>query len=83
MLCSSQSKLDTDLFELMKQKTHPTSIDVSADGSKIAVVGKDKQIRVFNLHRGKLLRVYNESLAVLEEMQSLGTLGIDSIEFGK
>lgn len=41
------------------------------------------QIRVFSLPRGKLLRVYNESLEVLEEMQALGTLGLDTIEFGR
>lgn len=40
-----QSKLDTDLFELMKKKTVPTSVDVSGDGSKFVVVGKDKQVR--------------------------------------
>jgi hypothetical protein len=46
-----QSKLDTDLFELMKKKTVPTSIDVSGDGSKFVVVGKDKQVRGARGHR--------------------------------
>lgn len=54
-----------------------TGVDLSDDLPCVA------QIRVFSLPRGKLLRVYNESLDVLEEMQALGTLGLDTIEFGR
>ena len=79
----AQSKLDSDLFELMKKKTQATSLDISRDGSKLAVVGRDKQIRVFNLRKGKLMRVYNESMEVFEAAMATGTLGIDSIDFGR
>ena len=78
-----QSKLDSDLFELMKRKTQATALSVSRDGAKLAVVGRDRQIRVLDLRRGKLLRVYNEALEVFEAAQATGTLGIDSIDFGR
>lgn len=75
--------MDTDLYELVKRKTQPLSIDISRDGSKIAVMGKDKQIRVFSFGKAKLLRVYNESMEVFETAMSTGSLGIDSIDFGR
>lgn len=78
-----QSKLDSDLFELMKRKTQATSMDISRDGTKLAVVARDKQILVFNLKKGKLMRVYNEKMEVAEAAMATGTLGIDSIDFGR
>ena len=80
---SFKSKLDSDLFELLKKKTHATALDISHDGGKLAVVGKDKQIRVFDLRKGKLSRVYNEGMEVFEAAMSTGTLGLDSIDFGR
>jgi hypothetical protein len=79
----TQSKLDSDLFELMKRKTQATSLDISRDGSKLAIVAKDGHVRVLDLRRGRLLRVYNEGLEVFEAAQATGTLGIDSIDFGR
>ncbi len=78
-----KSKLDADLFELLKKKTSATSLDISRDGAKLAVVSKDKQVRVFDVRRGKLLRVYNESMEVFESDMAMGTLGLDSIDFGR
>lgn len=67
----------------MKKKTQATSLDISRDGAKLAVVSKDKHIRVFDLRKGKLLRVYNEGIEVAEAAMATGTLGIDSIDFGR
>lgn len=67
----------------MKKKTQAVSLDVSRDGSKLAVVGRDRQVRVLDLRKGRLLRVYNEGLEVFEAAQATGTLGIDSIDFGR
>jgi len=78
-----RSKLDSDLFEMLKRKTYITAMDVSRDGSKLATVGKDRHIRVFDLRRGKLLRVYNEGLEVAEAAMATGTLGLDTIDFGR
>ena len=78
-----KSKLDSDLFELMKRKTYATSLDVSKDGGKLAVVGKDRQIRVFDLRKGKLIRAYNEGMDVAEAAMATGTLGLDTIDFGR
>ncbi len=39
-----QLKMETSLFELMKSKTCATSVNVSPDGKKIVVFGKDKQV---------------------------------------
>jgi len=78
-----QRKLETDLYALVKDKTQPLSIDISRDGSKFAVMGKDKQIRVFSFAKAKKLRVYNESMEVFETAISTGSLGLDSIDFGR
>ncbi|CAI6347895.1 unnamed protein product [Macrosiphum euphorbiae] len=63
------SKLDTDLFEFVRHKTHPTSLCFSDDGLKFATMSPDRKVRVFNLLTGKLSRVFDESLARFSELQ--------------
>lgn len=40
------SKLDTDLFEFVKYKTHPTSLCFSNDGLKFATMSPDRKVSV-------------------------------------
>ena len=48
-------------------------------------MGLDRQVRIFKFATGKLFRKYDESLAVLSEMQQAGTssLKLDDMEFGR
>lgn len=39
------SKLDTDLFEFVRHKTHPTSLCFSNDGLKFATMSPDRKVR--------------------------------------
>jgi peptidylprolyl isomerase domain and WD repeat-containing protein 1 len=83
---SWEYKSDTDLYEFKKCKTVPTSLNLSADGSKFVTFGfEDRQIRVFDFKSGKLIRKYDESLGVVSEMQQAGTAihKLDDMEFGR
>ncbi|KCV69265.1 hypothetical protein H696_03692 [Fonticula alba] len=79
-----QSKLDTDLFALVTAGTTPTSISISPHGKLFATLSLDRVVRVFELLSGKMIRSYDESLRVIEEMQQAGTahIQLDSMEFG-
>lgn len=46
------SKMDSDLFEFVKNKTHATSLAVSPDGKMFAATSADKKIRVFRFLSG-------------------------------
>ncbi|OQR94691.1 peptidylprolyl isomerase domain and WD repeat-containing protein 1 [Achlya hypogyna] len=76
-----QFKSETDLYELAKNKTFATTIDVAA--KDFVVTAADGAIRVFRVATGKLRRKYDESLAVFEDAQADGTLQLDAIDFGK
>ena len=39
-----QSKLDTDLFDFVKNKTYPLSIAFSPQGDKMAVLSADRKV---------------------------------------
>ncbi|KAI9316944.1 hypothetical protein DFJ73DRAFT_929205, partial [Zopfochytrium polystomum] len=79
-------KADTDLYEFKKCKTVPTTLTFSPDFTKFATFGfADRHVRVFGFRSGKLLRKYDESLAVVSEMQQAGTAvhTLDDMEFGR
>lgn len=42
-----ESKLDTDLFEFMKQKTYPLNLCFSPNGELFATYGADRKVRKF------------------------------------
>ncbi|MGH9920618.1 MAG: hypothetical protein ACRD6W_17335 [Nitrososphaerales archaeon] len=64
-------KSDTDLYALAKCKAVPVSLSLSRDLTKFVVTATDRQIRVFGLQSGKLLRQYDESVpAILTERAS-------------
>ncbi|EGD80149.1 peptidyl-prolyl cis-trans isomerase [Salpingoeca rosetta] len=77
-----ESKMDTDLFDLMKAKTRPYQMRFAPDGSKFVVTASDHKVRVFEFVTGKLLRVYDESLGYYTEKNQDKPL-LSSMEFGR
>lgn len=80
------SKLDTDLFALMKSKANAWSIAVSPDGSRFAVYSSDHKVRLFRFLDGKLSRTYDESLTCAQDLQRTGGelhKVQDPIDFGR
>eukprot|EP00618_Florenciella_parvula_P001443 CAMPEP_0119485350 /NCGR_PEP_ID=MMETSP1344-20130328/12081_1 /TAXON_ID=236787 /ORGANISM="Florenciella parvula, Strain CCMP2471" /LENGTH=521 /DNA_ID=CAMNT_0007520015 /DNA_START=27 /DNA_END=1592 /DNA_ORIENTATION=+ len=80
---SFKYKMDTDLYDLAKAKTKPCSLSTSPDGARFAILAADKQVRVFDFRRGKLVRKYDESMPVFEDANARGTLKLDTIDFGQ
>ena len=64
---SFRFKTETDLYELAKAKTTPCALCVAPAGDMFAVYSRDKMVRVFDLRRGKLTRVYNESVQAYQQ----------------
>ncbi|KAG4978586.1 hypothetical protein JHK86_038060 [Glycine max] len=58
-------KSDTNLFEIAKCKTSVSAIEVSPDGKQFSITSPDRRIRVFWYRTGKLRRVYDESLEIV------------------
>ncbi|THG01970.1 hypothetical protein TEA_002536 [Camellia sinensis var. sinensis] len=58
-------KSDTDLFEIVKCKTTVSTIEVSPDGKQFSITSPDRRIRIFWFRTGKLRRVYDESLEIV------------------
>ncbi|KAJ1439100.1 hypothetical protein B484DRAFT_415909 [Ochromonadaceae sp. CCMP2298] len=75
-------KSDTDLYDLAKCKAQPLCVCVAPTGMIFATYSSDKQIRVFDFARGKLLRRYDESVAAYVGGGPT-TLGMDALELGK
>ncbi|KAL3773179.1 hypothetical protein ACHAWO_001833 [Cyclotella atomus] len=79
-----ESKLDTDLYALMKKKTY--AIDITASESHFAVYCSDRKIRLFDLHNNcKMVCIYDERLQVYDKLLSSksSAMGMDAIEYGK
>ncbi|KXN88078.1 Peptidyl-prolyl cis-trans isomerase cyp15 [Leucoagaricus sp. SymC.cos] len=79
-------KSSTDLYEFKKSKSTPTCITLSPNESSFATFSlPDRQIRVFSLLSGKLIRKYDESLEAIQEMQQAGTAiyRVEDMEFGR
>ncbi|XP_004924238.1 peptidylprolyl isomerase domain and WD repeat-containing protein 1 isoform X1 [Bombyx mori] len=77
-----QSKLDTDLYDFVKNKTCPTALDFSPDGRKMASISLDRKVRVFHFLTGKLHKVIDESLQRFQELQHQ-TQQLPNMEFGR
>lgn len=80
-----QLKLETDLFELVKQKLPVQTLAVSPDGASFAVISTDRRIRIFKLKTGKLRRTYDESLEMASQVQTSDnpTQKLEDIDFGR
>ncbi|KAF9450582.1 peptidyl-prolyl cis-trans isomerase [Macrolepiota fuliginosa MF-IS2] len=79
-------KSSTDLYEFKKSKSTPTCITLSPNESSFATFSlPDRQVRVFSLLSGKLIRKYDESLEAIQEMQQAGTAvyRVEDMEFGR
>ncbi len=78
-------KLDTDLLLFQRAKLRPVSLAVSADGERFATLSNDRHVRLFSFRKGKVLRDYDESLAVATALQSDGSaqLRLENIDFGR
>jgi peptidylprolyl isomerase domain and WD repeat-containing protein 1 len=79
-------KSDTDLYEFVKTRTVPSSLEFSPDGSMFVTFGLgDRQLRVFKFATGKLIRKYTESLDFYTKMQQSETSlsPLEDMEFGR
>ncbi|XP_006462574.1 hypothetical protein AGABI2DRAFT_144125 [Agaricus bisporus var. bisporus H97] len=79
-------KSSTDLYEFKKSKSFPTCITLSPNQSSFVTFSlPDRQVRVFSVLSGKLLRKYDESLEAIQEMQQAGTAiyQVETMEFGR
>jgi len=76
------SKLDTDLYEFAKNKTHPLNMTISPSGELVAMMGDDRKIRMFRLLTGKIVFVIDESLCHYSELQQVKQV-LPPMEFGK
>lgn len=76
------SKLDTDLYELVKNKTYPTDLAFSPNGDQFAVLSTDRKVRLFKFLTGKLFKIYDESLQQLSELQQVNPQ-LPNMEFGR
>jgi peptidylprolyl isomerase domain and WD repeat-containing protein 1 len=84
---SFKLKSETDLYDLAKARTVPHSIAVTPSGVLFSTFSSDKQIRVFDFSKGKLLRKYDESVeayskAAADPTQSVAA-GLDPLELGR
>lgn len=76
------TKLDTDLYDFVKNKTYPTALAFSPDGKKMASISLDRKVRVFHFLSGKLHKVLDESLQRFQELQHQ-TQQLPNMEFGR
>lgn len=71
-----------DLYEFAKNKTLVTGLAFSNDGKRMACLSTDRKVRIFTFLTGKLIRVFDESLARFQEMQQT-TQALPNMEFGR
>lgn len=79
---SFDSKLDTSLYEFVKNKTIPTGLCFSPDGEKMAILAADRKVRVFRFLSGKLILMIDESLPRYTELQQADPQ-LPHMEFGR
>jgi len=77
-----ESKLDTDLYELAKNKTHVLNATVSNNGESFVTMGDDRKIRMFRILTGKLLFLIDESLQHYNQLQNVKQV-LPPMEYGK
>jgi len=77
-----KSKMDTDLYELMKNKTHAISMCVSPKGgANVFVYCADNRIRIFHHATGTIVVKYDERLTVYDK--SFSKYKLDAMDYGK
>jgi len=86
-----ESKLDTDMYALIKKKTYAIDIAISETAKDqgghghFAVYSSDRKIRLFSFKNCKLVCIYDERMKVYDNLLSSksSAMGIDAIEYGK
>jgi len=66
-----ESKLDTDLFDLVKKKLIPLTLQLNSTGDQFALLAKNSQQRklfLFDTLKGKILKIFDEHLNVYKEL---------------
>jgi len=76
------SKLDTDLYELAKNKTFVLNATVSNNGESFVTMGEDRKIRMYRILTGKILLQIDESLKHYNQLQNVKQI-LPPMEFGK
>ena len=64
-----QSKLETDLLELVKRGTTARTMAISPNGKIFALYCSDRYIRVFRFLTGRLMHTYDETYALYDRVQ--------------
>ncbi|CAF1478514.1 unnamed protein product [Rotaria magnacalcarata] len=65
------SKLDTDLFELVKRKLIPLALEFSPNGQLFALMGKsstERKLFLFNTLKGKIIKIFDEHLDIYKQL---------------
>lgn len=78
-------KIETDLFELQKNKCYAINMVVSNDEKNLAIRCSDYKIRLFLIQTGKCLKLFDEDISYYNIMQNnpeYNYLHIDRLEFG-
>ncbi|KAF7456334.1 peptidyl-prolyl cis-trans isomerase CYP71 [Cryptosporidium felis] len=82
---SFKFKIDTDLFELQKNKCFATNIAVSKHEKLLAIGSSDFKIRIFSVQEAKCLKIIGESISsynILQGNMEFNHLHLDRLEFG-
>jgi peptidylprolyl isomerase domain and WD repeat-containing protein 1 len=76
------SKMDTDLYQLVKNKTFAIAMCVlPKKGTHVFVYGADNRIRIFHHATGTVVVKYDERLAVYDK--SFAKYQLDAMDYGK
>ena len=76
------SKMDTDLYALLRKKTHCLAATATPLGSHFALYSADHKIRIFDFKTGKVVVTFDERLDKVYD-RAFSTFGLDSIEYGR
>ena len=66
-----QSKLDTDLFELVKRKLTPVALEFSPLGEQFALIAKSttqRKLFLFDTFKGKIVKIFDEHIDVYKQL---------------
>ncbi|UJR29733.1 hypothetical protein I4U23_017281 [Adineta vaga] len=66
-----KSKLDTDLFELIKHKLIPVALEFNSSGEQFALIGKSttqRKLFLFDTLKGKIIKRFDEHLDVYKQL---------------
>jgi len=77
------SKMDTQLYDLVKKKTFGIALAITKDGSHFAIYAADHKIRVYNHATGTIVVTYDERSKVYDKIFSSPPFNLDSIDYGK